>query len=412
MRLSPNLVRLAVASSLLVSAAAFAANPYTVTPVSGVAEALGPQGQVAFWTTTPAYDTGMSASQYTITGTNGAGQGYQTRTGSTPFQGNDFTFVAVNSAGTFAAEVTRDVQNSSNLAQVTGAVYTSNGQVTWLPDGSQVTGLNSTGAVAFNDANGAAFLQAGATRATRITDLGFGATTTQLNDSGQITGAMYQSDGTQRAYRTGANGLGGSVFGTGNGISSWGDAINNAGQVGGAVQLVSGQMEAFLTTARGGLLVGLGAGAAGDNTETLFVNNLGQAIVADWTTSAWYLYSGGLLAPITAAQGDQIVGFNDAGQILLRDPELLTPLNVDPLLTNPSDFPGAVDVRTTDLYSQLAQAQGATPDASFFSNPLTSSDSVPVQSLPTASSVPAPGSLSLFGLGGLLAAIARRRRTV
>ena len=81
------------------------------------------------------------------------------------------------------------------------------------------------------------------------------------------------------------------VFGTANGAASFGTVINSSGQVGGGyITLASGQTEAFLSTARGGLMVGLGAGASTDSTQVAFLNDSGQAIIWDTTSGMDYLY--------------------------------------------------------------------------------------------------------------------------
>lgn len=245
---------------------------------------------------------------------------------------------------------------------------------------------------------------------------------------------MVCTSGNTRAFRTGANGSGATVFGTGPGVSSFGNAINNAGQVGGYVTLASGQTEAFLTTAHGGLLVGLGVGAASDSTQVDFLNNLGQAIVDDTTSGVWYFYSAGVMVPVTslgAAANDPVVGFNDAGQILFQDPQLYTPTESDwGLASNLEQVSGALDITGTAAYASFVAAQAnLVPDSGFFTDPVHSTDAVntqhiagvgdpsnlqpvvqtPADFVPPTGSVPEPASLGLLGLGAGVAALCRRR---
>jgi hypothetical protein len=146
-------------------------------------------------------------------------------------------------------------------------------------------------------------------------------------------------------------------------------------------------------------------GSASDSTSTLFVNNVGQAIINDSSTLQDYLYSGGLLIPIAsllppdlAYLADSVTGLTNSGNILLGDPFTLTLL--DPSALGLVD--GAQDVRLTDAYQAVSASQGgATPDASFFATP----------SLPSSggSAVPAPTSLGLLALG-LFATLGRKRK--
>jgi hypothetical protein len=277
--------------------------------------------------------------------------------------------------------------------------------------------------------------------------LGYGSSATAINSTGQVTGSIYsgiqsvsitntaamctvvcgypmESEGrgedmtvtisNSHAFRTGANGVGDTVFGTANGIASYGTAINDSGEVGGYIALANGTDEAFLTTAHGGLLVGLGVGAPGDSAEVLFLNNSGQAIIEDTTTADYYLYSGGSIVALTSlgsAEGDPVVGFNNAGQILLGDPDLLTPTTPG---TDISTLPGAYSDVGTAGYAAVASAQGYAPTSgsTFFTDPSSSTDaSFSAYSGSSAgSSVPAPASGLLLGFGILLARLRRRGR--
>lgn len=530
------LVRTTLALGLLGAAsAAFASSPYTVMPVSGVAMALSPTGQVISQSTSltqtqAAYSVQGSeagwwdlyTTQYSISGPNATGP--STSLGTSSYIGSEsvpvnfdnqdvslpgqsnvfsapnalgvtvtpaFSVVGINGSGAIAANVggSGGITEGTGLAatpaianQYAGGPFTgftdeinanypvaeianSNGTVTQIQ--GWVGGINSSGAVSVaNQTNfgtmtstvqtsvGATlgYLAAGSTTPTVISDLGYGGNVGGLNDLGQVTGGFdvgYQSYCTSngsppwtctnnyntRAFRTGDNGVGTQVFGTANGVSSFGNVINNSGQVGGYITLASGQNEAFLTTAHGGLMVGLGAGAATDSTSVAFLNNYGQAIISDSTTNAEYLYSAGYVVPITslgAPANDAVVGFNDAGQILLQDPALFSPTSSSfGSASAMASYTGATSITSTSTYQQVAAAQSnTTPDATFFSSPTTSTDTVSTQSvsgpgvgtLSSASTspsqftpsagVPEPATWALLLLGGLAAFGLRRRRGI
>lgn len=405
------ILNLSVAALLGASSLSFAATPYTVTPVAGTAIALSQAGNVLGYTVDA---DGNPA--YFLTGPNASG--FTAEPGLTPTFPNYNQPVAINNAGTIALNVygTYDnngygvgiVRNGSSSTEVLGTI----------------TGLNASGAVVYNDPNqavvswtgrniippgavpGGTFTSSGTDFITApshevsasginvtISDLGYGSTAAALNDAGQVTGSVYTSAAgsyetiqenlgstvvgvwnlqttnsfNTRAIRTGANASGLTVFGTANGLSSTGLAINNAGQVGGYLTLAGGQTEAFISSAHGSLLVGIGAGSTGDSTQVDFLNGLGQAIVQDTSTGLWYLYSAGSVVPLTSlgsVAGDTVVGFNDAGQILLQDPQLLSPLTAQVDLQG---LNGVISVADTDSYMAVASAEGVAPTAAFFS---------------------------------------------
>ncbi|MEK8051877.1 PEP-CTERM sorting domain-containing protein [Ideonella sp. DXS22W] len=92
-------------------------------------------------------------------------------------------------------------------------------------------------------------------------DLGPGTTATALNASGQVTGAVIV-DGTDRAFVTGADGVGLSLLPTLGGPRSWGTAINDRGQVVGdsflSDDMRTGLRHAFVTGANGQGITDLG----------------------------------------------------------------------------------------------------------------------------------------------------------
>ena len=258
-----------------------------------------------------------------------------------------------------------------------------------------------------------------------------------INAYGQVTGGFYtstlqtdtinystgtntidsQGSGATRAFRTGDNGSGTQVFGTANGISSMGTAINSSGQIGGYITLSTGQTEAFLSTARGGLMVGLGAGASTDSSTVEFLNDNGQAIVYDSTTGIYYLYSAGYIVPVSSLTGLQetvsssgqctancVVGFNNLGQILLDGNTLLSPTSSSwGSATTMSTYSGATLISSTSQFSSIASAQnGTTPTSTFYTDPSTSTSTITTQSVST----PGPATiglmlLALMTLGGI-----------
>lgn len=257
-----------------------------------------------------------------------------------------------------------------------------------------------------------------------------------INATGQVTGGLYTSalqtytinyatgtttidsngSGATRAFRTGDNGSGTQMFGTANGISSMGTAINSSGQVGGYITLASGQTEAFLSTARGGLMVGLGAGASTDSTTVEFLNDNGQAIIYDSTTGIYYLYSAGYIVPVSSLTGQQetvssgqctancVVGFNNLGQILLDGNAMLTPTSSNwGSAAAMSAYSGATLISSTSQFSSIASAQnGTTPSSAFYTDPSTSTSTIAAQSVST----PGPATiglmlLALMALGGI-----------
>ncbi len=212
-------------------------------------------------------------------------------------------------------------------------------------------------------------------------------------------------------------------MGTANGVSSFGTAVNQSGQIGGYVTLASGQTEAFLSTAHGGLMVGIAPGAATDSTSVIFLNDNGQAIIWDSTSQMDYLYSAGVVVPLsslisgfTAGNGQQIVGFNNAGQILLSDPSLDSVASTSNLSANYlSTLSGATSITSLSSYAAMASAQsGATPSASFYTAPSTSTGSGTLTTVGTFAaptpSVPGPSTATLLALASLgLLGLKRRR---
>lgn len=370
---------------------------------------------------------------------------------------------AINDNGQIAAQVQMAGSNDEPYAGTYGAVANlSNGTMTVLGGNSQLGGLNDSGVAVFSTGqvqtstnSGPVVYYYGTPTSTYTTSttyggaielynqpgqtgvsvagLGYGGWAGGINSTAEVTGGLYTGvlqtqtqdnlngnsnltfgSGDTRAFRTGTNGSATQVFGTANGVSSLGTVINNSGQIGGYITLASGQTEAFLSTAHGGLMVGLGAGGTSDSTTVAFLNNNGQAIIDDTTTNTWYLYSAGYVVPITslgANANDPVMGFNDAGQILLQDPQLLSPTSSDfGSATMMASYTGSTSLTSTGTYQQVAAVQSnTTPTSTFFTSPTTSTDSITLQS----AGVPEPGVLALLGLAAFAVLKLRpRKRTL
>ncbi len=340
-------------------------------------------------------------------------------------------FVGSTTTGQIAANLNFGY-NQGPFYDNTGA--TLNGSnITFFPMAT-VTGVNATGAVAFDQlpsignnnswqAKNMFYFSGGLLNS--ISDMGYGGITGGINSIGEVTGAVFTGtklgplsqdglngnnlQGIGEAFKTGSNGSGTQVFGTANGVSSYGTVINSSGQVGGYIALGSGQSEAFLSTAHGGLLVGLGAGAASDSTAVAFLNDNGQAIVYDSTTGAYYLYSAGVIVPVsslTNGNTSAVIGFNNSGDIFLQDPYVYTPTSSSSLSASTlSTVSGAVSLTSTSTFQAVSTAQGgAAPSSLFYTDPSASTSTISLTSLSSPTGVSSPGTAGLLVLmlGSLL----------
>ncbi len=329
------------------------------------------------------------------------------------------SFVGVNRNSVVAGNADF-VGSDVPLEGIWGSVYNRTAGTQTLLSGL-VTGLSSTNYVSFDQNQYSQYnSQTGTStivpatinvlnpnlQASKVTDLGYGGFSSGVNSTGEVTGGVYTSSAAEsvfnptsgtpsytpssqysEAFKTGANGVGTQLFGTANGIYSTGLAINSSGQVGGYITLASGQTEAFLSTARGGLMVGLGAGAPTDSTEVVSLSDSGQATIFDKTTNTYYLYSAGIIAP--QANLTQSSSYYTTASSF-------------------SGVSGTVTLSSTSVFQAVSAAQGgATPTSTFYTDPSASTSSIALTSVggsSTSPGVPAPaaGGLLLLALLGLL----------
>lgn len=330
--------------------------------------------------------------------------------------------------------------DQSNFGQDVGAI--TNGTTTTYTQLDTFTGMNASGNIAITGYNiiggspGHNMFEYNNGSVVQLSDLGYGGITTGVNSTGQVTGGLFQAmsqmnppnyqtlnltgiTGTDNiysvgvAFKTGANGVGTQAFGTANGVESQGTVINSAGQVGGYIVLANNQTEAFLSTARGGLMVGLGAGAATDSTTVAFLNDNGQAIIYDSTTNTYYLYSAGVIVPVsslTNGNTSAVIGFNNNGDIILQDPTYYTVSSASDLSASTlSGLSGAVSLSSTSVYQAVSAAQGgATPTSTFYTDPAASTSTISLTSV-GGSGVPGPATGALLALALLGSVLARRK---
>lgn len=330
-----------------------------------------------------------------------------------PTRGN---IVSINSSGNY---VTSYDPTGGGGSPTPYDVYTSTGTYSVLPASVTPVALGNNNSVAGDYTTGAglteaAYVAAGSGAITATFDsTGLGSQAAAVNATGQVAGTqVMNSSGATEAFYTGTNGSGEHLLGTAGATSSAATVINSNGQVGGYITLASGQTQAFLTTAHGGLLVGLGVGASTDNTEVTALNDSGQAIVNDLTSNTQYLYSSGVLVPLssfftntsncTGSCGMQgAFGVDNYGRVFFNDPGMITVNTANYTQSTLLNLQSATLYTSTSTYQSVSTAQGgATPGTSF-------SSTTP----PAAPSVPAPLSFGLALLGlGLIAL--RGRKTV
>jgi len=204
-----------------------------------------------------------------------------------------------------------------------------------------------------------------------------------INDSGQVVGNSWTTDGSDRAFLS----TGGNLYDLGQiggpGGASYAYAINNhslvTGQASGGI---GGNYDAFLYTGMPGIDGNMyDLGNLGGSSEGWAINNAGQVVgdsyLADGTTDVAFLYSG----------GDRIT---DLGG---------TMIDLNTLIANGSD------TQTLGDWT-LEAAYGINDNGDIIGYGINPSGQTEAFEL----SVPEPASFSLLGVGAL--ALLRRRRRV
>jgi hypothetical protein len=206
-------------------------------------------------------------------------------------------------------------------------------------------------------------------------------------------------------------------------------SIDNAGAVGGYITLSDGQTQAFISdpgSSNALVAVDTPDDTGGyDYTQTLFLNNAGQAVIWDQSTNTFWLDNGGtdylvssLFSPTAFPPGyyiNNVAGLNDAGQILV---DLVNGIGGDPAVlaeqTGAFDPTTGTNMELTTAYVNYQAEGGVTPSTPYFMTPPPpptcpdgDTGTYPDCTAPTPpsppTSVPEPASFGLMGLG-LLAA--------
>lgn len=140
-----------------------------------------------------------------------------------------------------------------------------------------------------------------------------------INDSGQVVG---NGNGVDRAFITGANGIGMSYLDTLGGTRSFASDINNAGQVAGYSFTDTGDLHAFITGPNGVGMSDLGT-LGGDYSIAYGINNFGQVVGVSSTAgnAAYHAFitgpNGVGMTDLGTLSGDYSAAYsiNDSGQV-------------------------------------------------------------------------------------------------
>lgn len=140
-----------------------------------------------------------------------------------------------------------------------------------------------------------------------------------INDSGQVVG---NGNGVDRAFITGANGVGMSYLDTLGGTRSYASDINNSGQVAGYSFTDTGNIHAFITGANGSGMSDLGT-LGGDYSIAYGINSTGQVVGVSSTegNAAYHAFitgpNGVGMTDLGTLSGDYSAayGINDSGQV-------------------------------------------------------------------------------------------------
>jgi len=380
---------------------------------------------------------------------------YSTVTGLVTYTGNGTQVAAINASDAVTGTLYSNAsgsglggfysQNSTTVAysQYASAVGPS------LPTGVQQAPIYESAGATSEIGGKLASGQGGRSQVltpTVISTLGYGGNGVALNATGQVVGNDFMAAQTciggygaqcqngyfttpnTEAFVTAANGGAvtylGATIGTTVGVSSTATSVDNAGAVGGYITLADGQTQAFISdpgSSNALVAVDTPDDTGGyDYTQTLFLNNAGQAVIWDQSTNTYWLDNGGtdylvssLFASSAIPSGDYIngvAGLNDAGEILIN---VVNAAGVDPAVlgiqSGAFDPTQGTNLELTAQYVNYQAEGGVAPSTPYFMTPpppptCPSGDTgtypdctAPVT--PPSSDVPEPTSVGLMGLG-------------
>jgi hypothetical protein len=156
--------------------------------------------------------------------------------------------------------------------------------------------------------------------------------------------------------------------------------------------------------------VPIAVGAPGDTTSVEFVNDAGDAIVADDTTGISYLYDGGSVYNLGTLLGTgninpyNIVGFTSTDEVVVSDPQ-------EYIFTMGQTLTGGTTNNTTSLYTTF-EATNTAPTPGFSGLKSNFGEAPAGGGGGGGSSVPAPQNLSLMALALLAGGLFRRKAKI